>query len=39
MRVYPKQTTLHTTEEAEAYVTALKAEILVHLDAGHPVIL
>ena len=39
VRVRPKATTLHTVDEVDDYVGALRAEILAHIDAGHPVIL
>ena len=39
VRVSPKIATLASIPEADAYLTALRVEILGHLDAGNPVII
>ena len=39
VRVRPPSTTLRTVEEAEAYVAALREEILAHIQDGKPVLI
>ena len=37
--VRAKATTLHTAQDVDSYLAELRAEIMAHIDAGHPVIL
>ena len=39
VRVRAKSTTLHTAQDVDGYLAELRAEIMAHIDAGHPVIL
>ena len=39
IRIYPRQATLKSVEEVDSYLATLRAEILVHIEAGNPVII
>jgi hypothetical protein len=39
VRVRPKSTTLRTLAETDAYLSDLRAEIAVHIEAGNPVLM
>ena len=39
IRIYPRQATLKSVDEVDAYLTTLRAEIIAHIEAGNPVII
>ena len=39
VRVQPRSATLRTSDEVEAYLAELRAELLGHIDGGHPVLI